>query len=334
MTYRKALLDDEKKLRKYFEKNIKLGKILKSKHLTQYAKNRKLNVSPKFIRNIRNYVLPTLLYKQPINIKTYQTITVDRLGLLSMDFCYYPPPIKKKYRNWKRFNDGHVGFLVINSVAAKKWVAMPMKSRTMKEFEKVLTQVFKGNYFPAINKILSDREVAIASPNFKKKIFEKYGVKFHFLTRYSKAWPSESAIHWVKEDLSQALVNNGKRWLELLQEVVNTHNKEKIDGTDFSPNEINTENFYEYLNQLNESKDFTMSFNTNSIDSRSILNQDWIKKLFKYYVNERVFASNYALKGRKVFGKQSVEGTFSKTPYIIKRAKLRHTKKNTLVPGV
>ena len=76
-----------------------------------------------------------------------------------------------------------------------------------------------------------------------------------------------------------------------------------------------------------------MSFNTNSIDSRSIVQQNWIKKLFKFNHNDRVFASNYALEGRKVFGKQSVRGTFSKTPFIIKRAKLRHTAQSKLVPG-
>ena len=39
---------DEKKLKKYFEKKIKQGNILKSKQLRKYANNRKLKVSSKF----------------------------------------------------------------------------------------------------------------------------------------------------------------------------------------------------------------------------------------------------------------------------------------------
>ena len=113
----------------------------------------------------------------------------------------------------------------------------------------------------------------------------------------------------------------------------NTHNREPIEGTTYTPNEINFKNFYDYLKQLHDFKDVTMSFNTNSIDSRSIKQDNWIKKLFKFYHDDRVFASNYALEGRKVFGKQSVRGTFSKTPFVIKRAKLRHTKQDKLVPG-
>ena len=331
MTLNKTLLDaDEKKLKNYFERQIKLGNLLKTEQLKQYAKNRKLKVSSKFIRNIRNIVLPTVLFKPPINIKVYQTITVDRIGLLSMDYAYYPKP----RLNWARFNKGAVGYLMINCNATHKRHAVPMKGRTSEEFEKVLDNVCRGNIFPAIRTIMSDRETAITSRKFKKKMFDKYGVRFSFITRYNKAWASEAAIHDVKTSLSRAMTNNGKKWIDVLEEVIASHNRTKIDGTSYSPNEINVNNFYEFINEQHEFKEATMAYNTNSIDSRSILDKKWIKQLFKFYLNERVLASNYALKGREVFGKQSVDGTFSKTPFIIKRAKLRHTKKNTLVPGV
>ena len=321
--------NDETKLKNYFLKKIRAGNILNSKNLRKYAKQRKLNVSRKYIATIRDKVIPTLLFKRPVSIKNYQTVTIPKLGLLSMDFAYYPD-IKS---NWKRFNGGHIGFLMINSVIAKKQLAVPMKSRTSKEFEKVLEKVCRGNYFPAIETILSDRETAITSPKFRKLMFEKYGIKFNFITRYNKAWSSEAAIHVTKDRLSQALVNNGKKWLALLEEVINTHNRTVIEGTTFTPNQINFKNFYDYLKELHDFKDVTMSFNTNSIDSRSIIQDNWIKKIFKFNHDDRVFASNYALEGRKVFGKQSVRGTFSKTPFVIKRIKLRHTTQNKLVPG-
>ena len=223
---------------------------------------------------------------------------------------------------------------MVNSVIAKKQLAIPMKHLTIKEFEKALEKVCKGNYFPAIETIMSDREKAITSPKFRKSMLEKYGIKFQFLTRYSKAWSSESALHVTKDAISTALVNNGKRWIEILSEIINRHNRTTVEGTSFTPNQINFKNFYIYLNQLHDFTDATMSFNTNSIDSKSIMQENWIKKLFKFYHNERVLASNYALEGRKAFSKQSVKGTFAKTPFVIKRAKLRQSKQNKLVPGM
>ena len=144
---------DEAKLRKYFIKKIKTGNILNSKELKKYAKSRKLNVSATYIANIREKVLPTLLFKRPISIKTYQTVTVPKLGLLSMDFGYYPDRFVL-LNEYKKHNNNCIGFLMVNSVIAKKQLAIPMKHLTIKEFEKALEKVCKGNYFPAIETIM------------------------------------------------------------------------------------------------------------------------------------------------------------------------------------
>ena len=269
----------------------------------------------------------TLLYKPPIKIGHYQTITVDRLGLLSIDFAYYRP-------EWKNYNNNCVGFLMVNSVIALKRWAIPMKSRKEIEFENAIEQVCKGDIFPSVRTILSDRESTIASKKFQKKILDKYGIKFRFIQRYNKAWSSEAAIRFCKRELSMALLSSGsKKWIKVLEEVIKSHNKKKIAGTSFSPNDINSSNFLEYINELHDVEDATMNFSTNSIDSRSILHKNWIKKLFRYQINQKVLASKYSLEGRKVFGKSSVDGTYSDKPFYVKRAKLRQTKDDTLVPG-
>ena len=319
---------DKKKLRKYFIKRINQGQILTNNELEMYALKRKLNVDKKYILTLRDNVIPTLLYKQPVNIKTYQTITVDRLGLLSVDFAYYKP-------EWKSYNNNCVGFLMANSVIAGKRWAIPMKSRKTVEFENAIEQICKGDIFPEVRTILSDRESTIASSSFQQKMLEKYGIKFRFIHRYNKAWSSEAAIRFTKKELSISLLSSGeKRWSKILPEVINAHNQKNIPGTDFSPNRINSSNFLEFINQLHDVKDATMNFSTNSIDSRSILSKNWIKKLFKFQIAQKVLASKYSLEGRKAFGKSSVEGSYSITPYYIKRAKLRQTKKDTLVPGM
>lgn len=321
---------DEVKLKNYFIRKLKTGTILSNNDLRKYVKNRKLKVSLNYIREIRDNVIPTLLYKRPASIKVYQTITVDRLGLLSMDFA--------NYRNeWKRFNSGYIGFLMVNSVIANKWHAIPMKTHDTSEFERALAEICKGGIFPVVSVILSDRETAITSRNFREKMYKKYGIKFQFIHRLNKAWSSESAIYHVKRGLSMALrsevTSGGKNWIKLLPEVINSHNRQKIEGTNFTPNDINSKNFFEFINELHDTKDRTMHFSTTSIDSRSIKNKQWIKKLFKFRLGEKVFASKYSLEGRKIFGKQSIQGTYSDIPFLIKRAKLRETKDKTLVPG-
>ena len=119
-----------------------------------------------------------------------------------------------------------------------------------------------------------------------------------------------------------------------MDEVINTHNNEKIEGTKFSPNDITSANFLEFLNQRNDAQDATMHFNTNCIDSRSIMNKNWIRSLFKFQPGQKVLASRYSLEGRKAFDKASVEGTYADTPYYIERAKLHPSRKKTLVPGM
>ena len=227
---------------------------------------------------------------------------------------------------------------MVNSVAARKHHAIPMKGHKMAEFEKALEEVCRGGIFPEITVILSDRETAITSPKFREKMKETYGIRFQFITRLNKAWSSENAIFHTKRNLSKALGaqqarGGGKNWVNLLPEVINSHNRKIIEGTSFSPNDINVENFYDFLNELRDAKDITLNYNTNSIDSRSIKQKEWLKKLFKFQIGDKVLASKYSLEGRKAFRKPSVEGTYSDTPFLIKRAKLRQTRENNLVAG-
>ena len=319
---------DEKRVINYFLKNVRKANILTDFDLQQYVKKYKLNVTNKFINNLKRDVHSTALYSRFQPIKAYQTVNIPKLGYLSIDFAYYK-------KEWSHHNYGCVGFLMVNSVITDKRWGIPMKSRKTASFEKALEEICKGNIFPAVTNILSDRETTIFSPNFQHKMKELYNVKFGFIQRYNKAWSSENAIRHTKNDLSIALTSNGgKNWVNLLSEVIYNHNRQKVRGTSFSPLEIDDGNFFTFLNELHNVDDATMNFSSNSIDSRSIENKIWLSKIFKFRIGQKVLATRYALVGRKAFAKSSVEGTFDPTPFFIKRAKLRQTKdKNLLVQG-
>ena len=318
---------DKKSLIKYFKKNLNSGKKLTNKDLHIYVKKRKLNVDSKFISQIKQNVLPTALFSQVKPVKEFQTVTVAKLGLCSMDFAYYQ-------KEWGWHNKGYIGFLMINSIFPKKRWAVPMKSRNTTAFEKAIEEVCLGNIFPAINTILSDRETTIYSKNFQKEMYKKYKIEFDFLHKYNKAWSSEIAIRYTKHQLSTARISRGgKKWIDLLPEVIASHNRKKVEGTSFSPNEIDDSNFREYTNQLEDVEDATLYFNTNSIDHRSILSTTWKNKIFKFKIGDKVLVTRDSLKGRKAFKKASVEGTFDSTPYYIHRIKLRNSKNKSLIRG-
>ena len=318
---------DEKRVRKYFKKNIKKANILTDFDLKQYVKKNKLTVSIKFIKQLKKDVLPSALYSQFEPIKEYETISIPRLGYLSMDFAFYK-------KEWSGYNRGFIGFLMIVSIAAGKRWAIPMKSRKTSSFEQALEEICMGNIFPAIEVILSDRETTIYSSNFQKKIKQLYDIEFGFLRRYSKAFNAENSIRHTKSDLSIALISNGgKNWVDLLPEVIYNHNRQRIPGTSYSPLEIDDTNFLDFLNECNNVDDITTTFNTNSYDSRAFGNKQWLRKIFEFQVGDKVLASKYALDGRKAFQKSSVEGTFSRLPYFIKRAQLNNSKNEVLVQG-
>ena len=318
---------DQRRVRNYFKKNIDKANILTDFDLKQYVQKNKLEVGSKFIKNLKKDVLPSALYSQFEPIEKHQSVSIPRLGYLSMDFAFYK-------KEWSGYNRGYIGFLMINSMAPDKRWGIPMKSRETSSFEKALELICMGNIFPAITVILSDRETTIFSSKFQKKMKELYNIEFGFLQRYHKAFNAENAIRHTKNDLSIALISNGgKKWVDLLPEVLYNHNRQRIPGTSYSPLEIDDSNFLDFLNECYNVDDITMTFNSNSYDSRAFGNKQWVKKIFNFQVGDRVLATKYSLEGRKAFTKSSVEGTFSRSPYLIKRAQLNNAKGDALVQG-
>ena len=275
-------------------------------------------------------------------VKYHQTITIPKIGLLAVDFGFF-----KKDDKW--YNKNNIGFLMVVGVNTHKYWAVPMKSRQMDEFEKALEEICLGNIFPVITNVLSDRESAIFSKKFQAKMKKKYNIKFQFLHRMNKAYPAENGIRHVKENLSILLDSKStKRWIDLLPTVINSHNTKKIRKTKYTPNQIDDSNFLDFLskskqikylkkrkmNKKKKIRDITMFLNTNSYSFDNLPKGKWRKKTFKFDIGDKVLVSFKSLKGSKLIKKPSVEGTYSRDPYVIKYGFLRNTLDNKyLVPG-
>ena len=324
---------DELKVVNYYIKQLKSDNVPSYQDLKKYLKKRRINFGNKKATNetlqkIKRNVKESVVYSNLKRIKFHQTVTIDNLGLLSADFAYYYPELKS-------YNKNNVGFLMVVSVNANKRWAVPMKSRTTQSFESALEEICLGNIFPAVNTVISDRESAVFSKSFQARMKEKYNINFQFMYRMNKAWSAENAIRYTKQDLT--IVRNSKmtkNWIDVLQSVIAVHNRKKIGNTEYSPNDINDSNFFDFLSKYNNVKDITLDYNTNSISFKSIPKGDWRKKTLIIDVGDKVLASFKSMEGTKIMQKPSVDGTYSKQPFYVTDGFLRITKdKKNYVPG-
>lgn len=316
---------NEIKILKYIQKKIKNENYVPNyDELYRYLKINKINLGSykntiKSLQTVRNNIFEIAIFSTLVPVKYHQTITIPKIGLLAIDFCFYKQDLK-----WH--NKNYIGFLMVVGVNTKKFWAVPMKSRKMHEFETALEEICLGNVFPSITNVISDRESAIFSQKFQAKMKKKYNIKFQFLHRMNKAYPAENAIRHVKEHLSILLDSkDSKRWIDLLPTVINSHNTKELNNTKYTPNKIDDTNFLDYLSKskkikylkrkkkrVKRVKDITMLFNTNSYSFDNLPKGKWRKKTFKFDIGDKVLISFKSLYGSKLIQKPSVEGTYSK----------------------
>lgn len=127
------------------------------------------------------------------------------------------------------------------------------------------------------------------------------------------------------------------RWYERVQDVLLLHNSRRASGTGFRRNEVNSENYLEYLDQkLNKdnSKDFdsTLTFNSLRVDYRDCT--ELLKQLFKFRPGSIVLLSKKSLKPGAVFTKMSKTGAWGREKHEISNAQLRTTSAGAYVQGV
>lgn len=133
--------------------------------------------------------------------------------------------------------------------------------------------------------------------------------------------------------------------MDFLGPLVASHNSSPAFDTSFSRDEVKDSNFFDYLDERfspilgePESKfDITTTFNSASIDSRS-LPPDSARRVLTFLPGDSVLVSRKSLKvdeeGKpRAFVKPSVIGNFSRQTYTVVSSKLRPTAKGELVPG-
>lgn len=315
-------------VRKRFRSQLAKGEYMTNAELKKYARSRNVLASDKQLKKVRREWLASALFtprrRRPVAYMS--TPQIPRLGLVAIDFAYYK---KDKAKD----NDGFVGFLVGVQLVTGRRHCVPFKDRGTESFERAMEQFLQGNVFPAVTTVLSDRETAVWSVNFRKRMKEKYGLRFYFLQRFSKSAHAERAIRDIKEKLSASLLaKGGNRWLELLQSVQSQYNRQKVEGTKFRRIDVSDDNFAEFISEKRRVEDASMLHNTASTDIRAFDSEEWKSLLFRFRIGQKVLLSKRAFP--KTFEKPSEAGGFYPEPFKISGAALKTMRGgNVLIPG-
>ncbi len=118
------------------------------------------------------------------------------------------------------------------------------------------------------------------------------------------------------------------RWVELLPQVVQSHNTEYAFNTKYKRLQIRPENYADFLAAKRKVDSIYDHYNTASLKQSILQPKSWRKKIWKYQVNDRVLISITAgytsdIKTQRRMKKASVLGSWLPETYVIVEGFLR-----------
>lgn len=210
----------------------------------------------------------------------------------------------------------------------------PVKSREQREFHRVIKRMVEVAY-DGIRLLISDRETALTSLSFMRKMKKDFNINFMFLKSRSKSFLAERGIRTAKEALSIACsMNKSKKWTEFIEPFLKSYNSKRIKGTTYKRSSVNRNNYMDFLRQVLKADDASIFFNVSSFSDKSLSGKN-ASKIWKFKVGEKVLLSqsaDYTL-DPKNFPKKSVTGAYpSGVIYEVTSRKLKTTSDMFLTP--
>jgi hypothetical protein len=144
--------------------------------------------------------------------------------------------------------------------------------------------------FNQIHTIVMDREAAVQSKAFKRRLFEAYGISIHHIVSRNKAYYAELGISYVKKQIGMRIAATGnKRWIGgVLEKIVENYNKQKIPNTTFTRNGITRQNTQKFLSQKYKMKYPLLMFNSATLFGTDLKNKKWKKNIFRFNIGDKV----------------------------------------------
>ena len=265
-------------------------------------------------------------FSASVRPKAFQTIGILRPGVYFMDYAEF-------HKTWGWHNGGCTGFLLAVENVTNRLFVYPCKTKETKHWEEAIQKFIELTR--NVTTIYSDRDTVVTSKNFRHRMIVKHYVNWYFLKKGSKAYLAERYIGFVKTKLSQALESRTsptKNWVQFVEPLVSEYNKTKIEGTSYSRQAVDSNNFQHFLQQKFKMKDPETMFSGFKIGP--FVNKQWNLAIFKFALGQKVLlarASNWK-EQKKGFEKRSTTGGFGSTEYTVSGRQLRQTvKKNKFV---
>ena len=255
--------------------------------------------------------------------KRFQTIGVLRPGVYFMDYAEF-------HKSWAWHNSGHTGFMLAVENVTNRLFVHPCKTKETRSWEEAVKNF--AELTRNVTTVFTDRDTVATSENFRARIMSRYGIRWYFLKKGSKSYLAERYIGFVKTKLSQALESREeptKNWVQFLKPVVEEYNKQKIEGTAYSRQSVDADNFHHFLQQKFRTADPEARFSGFKVGPFE--NERWNRAIFRFAPGDKVLLArraNWKDPDQKsgIFSKHSTVGGFGPVVYTVSGRQLRQSK--------
>ena len=260
----------------------------------------------------------------------YQSLPVIRPGIYHIDYGEF-------HKSWARHNDNFTGFLVAVENFTNRLFVHPSKNKNSQSWLDAILYFVERTQ--EVSVIYSDRDAVATSSTFREFIQDKFNIRWHFLKTHHKAFLAETYIGKVKTRLSQALkfqTKQPQRWIDLVEPLMQAHNKQKIGNTPYTRQSVNRTNFDAFLKEFVGDAQPEMSFHASRAGpfKQEALN----KRFFRYTLGSRVLlnkSANYSHDEKThAFHKVSVEGGYGSKIYTVSGRQLRMNRQGNQLVAV
>ena len=257
-------------------------------------------------------------------VKHYQGTLAFKPGVYFVDYGEF-------HKKWRRYNGGATGFLVAVENLTNRLFVLPTRGKDTKKWINSLAKFIETSR--QVYVVYSDRD-SVASKTFRRRIYDKYALRWYFLKKGHKSYLAERYIGFVKTKLSQVLEDDPqlavrKRWIHLVDPLVREYNSQTVPGTRYKRQAVSKENYSDFLSQLfGGDKDFDLKISGRVVGA--FQNPRWNQDIFRFELGDRVRVSRKAdwtdPENRSGFKKVSTVGGFGSRLYTISGRQLRTNK--------
>ena len=259
-------------------------------------------------------------------VKHYQGTVAFKPGVYFVDYGEYR-------KSWRRRNNGATGFLVAVENLTNRLFVLPTRGKDTRQWLQSLSNFVEKTR--QVSVIYSDRD-SVASKAFRARVKNRYGIRWYFLKKGHKSYLAERYVGFVKTKLSQVLESHPalaqkKRWIDLVEPLVQEYNTQLIPGTRYRRQAVNKENYSDFLAQLFKTPDYDLQISGRIIQPFD--NVRWNKAVFAFDLGDKVRVSRKAdwtdPENRSGFKKSSTVGSYGSKVYTVSGRQLRTTKQGT-----